>query len=146
MATTQNPLARPVDTDLQLPERSRTDDLRHRMSDATSQVRHKASELGRSAKESIDRNFHNAAGGFEKAASAIRERMPQGEGRMSGMASTTADKLDSTARYLRTHDTSDLYHGVESWARRNPGAALGAAAGIGLLLGMTMKRDRRYRY
>jgi len=117
-------------------------DMKHRLND----VRDKASELGRTAKQSIDKNFQNAAGALEGAASAIRSRMPQGEGRMSGIANTTANKLDSTARYMREHDTSDLYYEIGNWARRNPGAAIGTAAGIGLLLGLTLKRDRGYRY
>jgi len=120
--------------------------MKHRLSGATNQVRDKASEIGRSAKESLDRNFQNAAGALSGAASAIRNRMPQGEGRVSGIAGATADKLDSTARYMREHNTTDLYHGVESWAKRSPGTALGIAAGVGFLLGMTMKRDRRHYY
>jgi ElaB/YqjD/DUF883 family membrane-anchored ribosome-binding protein len=120
--------------------------MKQRLSGATTQVRDKASEFGRTAKESIDRNMHSAAGAFESAASAIRRRMPQSEGRMSGMASTTANKLDSTARYMRDHNSGDLYRDFENWARRSPGAAIGTAAGLGFLLGLTLKRDRRHRY
>jgi ElaB/YqjD/DUF883 family membrane-anchored ribosome-binding protein len=135
-----------MDTSMEVPESSKMDDMKHRLTGATSQVRDKATEFGRSAKETIDRNFHNAAGAFETAASTIRKRMPQGEGRMAGMATATADKLDSTARYMREHNSGDLYRGVEDWARRSPGTAIGVAAGVGLLLGLALKRDRKYRY
>lgn len=144
MATTHDPLAASMEPRTHGPEGSKTEEMKHRLADVTTQARDKASELGRSAKESIDRNFHNAAGALEGAASKIRSRMPQsGEGRMAGIAGTTADKLDSTAHYLRNHDTSDLFRGLESWARRNPGAAIGTAAGIGLMLGISLKRGRR---
>jgi len=150
MATAHDPLAQSTTTGTGtgtgLEGSSTQSNLRNRVAEAGSQVRDRASELGRTAKESIDRNFHNAAGAFESAASAIRTRMPQGEGRVAGIASTTADKLDSTARYIREHNTGDLYREVENWARRSPGAAIGTAAAIGLLLGLTLKRDRRYNY
>jgi ElaB/YqjD/DUF883 family membrane-anchored ribosome-binding protein len=63
---------------------------------------------------------------------------------MSGVAQTAVDKLDATAQYLRTHNTHDLMSGVESWARRNPGAALGGALAVGLFIGMSLNRDRRH--
>lgn len=144
MATTHDPLAVPVDTGARNSDGSKTEDMKQRLADVSSQARDKASELGRSAKESIDRNFRNAAGALEGAAAKIRARVPQGEGRASGIAGTTAEKLDSTARYLREHDTSDLFKSFENWARRHPGAALGTAAGIGLMLGMSLSRGRRH--
>jgi ElaB/YqjD/DUF883 family membrane-anchored ribosome-binding protein len=72
--------------------------------------------------------------------------MPERQGKVAGLANTTADKLDSTARYMREHNSSDLYRGFEDWARRSPGMAIGGAAAVGLLLGMTLKRGRGHRY
>jgi ElaB/YqjD/DUF883 family membrane-anchored ribosome-binding protein len=147
MATTHDPLATPLDkSPTTSMTQETTEDMKHRLSGTANQVRDKASELGRSAKESIDRNFRNAAGAIEHAASAIRSRMPEREGKVGGIANTTADKLDSTARYMREHSASDLYHGLEDWARRSPGMAIGGAAAVGLLLGMTLKRGRGHRY
>jgi ElaB/YqjD/DUF883 family membrane-anchored ribosome-binding protein len=65
---------------------------------------------------------------------------------MTGAAQTAAEKLDATAQYLRTHDTNDLMSGMESWTRRNPGAALGGALAVGFLIGMSLSRDRRHSY
>jgi hypothetical protein len=59
------------------------------------------------------------------------------------MAYTAADKMDATARYLRTHDAGEMMHGLEHWARRNPGAALGSAVALGFLLGYSLQKDRK---
>jgi ElaB/YqjD/DUF883 family membrane-anchored ribosome-binding protein len=119
--------------------------VKAKLSDATSHVKHTAADFGRSAVENIDRNLKSAAGALENTATAIRSKLPAEQGgRMSGVAQTAVDKLDATAQYLRTHNTHDLMSGVESWARRNPGAALGGALAVGLFIGMSLNRDRRH--
>jgi ElaB/YqjD/DUF883 family membrane-anchored ribosome-binding protein len=120
--------------------------VKAKLSDATSHVRNTAADFGRSAVENIDRNLKNAAGALESTASAIRSKLPAEGGRMSGAAHTAVEKLDATARYLRTHDTHDLMTGLESWTRRNPGAAIGGALALGFLIGMSLNRDRRDNY
>jgi len=142
MATTHDPLAPSTTPGMAGHEGANGKTLKHKFSEATSHVRHTAADFGRSAKENLDRNLRSAADALENTASAIRQRLPQGEGTVAGIASTTANKLDSTARYMREHDSSDLYHDVENWARRSPGAAIGTAAVLGFLLGMTLRRDR----
>jgi ElaB/YqjD/DUF883 family membrane-anchored ribosome-binding protein len=118
--------------------------VRDRFNDATKHMKETASDFGRSAKENIDRNLKNAAGALENTASAIRSKLPDDRsGKMTGVAQTAVDKLDATAQYLRTHDTNDMMSGLESWARRNPGAALSGALAVGFFLGMSLSRDRR---
>jgi ElaB/YqjD/DUF883 family membrane-anchored ribosome-binding protein len=131
MATTHDPLA-PASTDA---------GLKNKVSEATSHLRDTAADFGRSAAANIDRNLRNAAGALESTASKLRR--PGSEGKVANLANTTADKLQSTANYFRTHDTHDMLHGVESWARRNPGAAIGSALALGFVLGLSMTRDKR---
>ena len=133
MATTHDPLAPVANTT--------ESDLKSKVSEATSHVRDTAAEFGRSAAENIDRNLKSAAGALESTASKLRR--PEGEGKVASLANTTADKLQSTAQYFRTHDTQDMISGVESWARRNPGAAIGSALALGVVLGMSLTRDKR---
>jgi len=137
MATTHDPLSTTHGTETG----SSTNDLKSKVNDATSHVKHTASEFGRSAMHNIDRNLKSAAGALESTASMIRSKAPAA-GKTGGLATTAADKLDSTARYFRDHDAQQMVDGMGTWARRNPGAALGMAAGIGFLIGLTMKRDR----
>jgi ElaB/YqjD/DUF883 family membrane-anchored ribosome-binding protein len=143
MATTHDPLA-PSSTSTEYNQSHPTNGgLKSKVSEATSHVRHTAADFGRSAAENINRNLKNAAGALESTASKLRR--PGSEGKVSSLANTTADKLDSTARYFRTHETQDMLRGVESWARRNPGAAIGSAAALGFVLGLSLTRDR-HRY
>jgi ElaB/YqjD/DUF883 family membrane-anchored ribosome-binding protein len=141
MATINDPLATsynttPTDT-------GANGGIKSKLSGATTHVKDTAADFGRSAVDNIDRNLKNAASALESTASTLRSKLPAEGGKMSGVAQTAADKLDATAQYLKTHDSHDLMVGVESWARRNPGAALGGALAVGFFIGMSLNRDRR---
>lgn len=116
--------------------------VREKVADLTQQAKDKASDLGRSAADAIDRNLDTAAGKLQSTADSLRSRAGLGEDKMSQIATTAADKLDATARYFREHNTRDMVSGVEQLVRRNPGGSLCAAAALGFLLGMALKRDR----
>jgi ElaB/YqjD/DUF883 family membrane-anchored ribosome-binding protein len=140
MATTDQPLTnRPI-----TPETSRSVGIRNRMSNVTSQFRNTAADFGRSTATTLDRNIDNAAGALQRAAETLRNRAGTGEGKVNHFANTTADKLETTARYFRDHHTQDMVKQAEDAARRRPGMAIGIALGVGFLLGMALKRDRRY--
>ena len=142
MATTHDPLAPASTTTEHSHSHPTNGGLKDKVFEATSHVRHTAADFGRSAAANIDRNLKNAAGALESTASKLRR--PGHEGKVASLANTTADRLESTARYFRDHNTQDLIHGVEGWARRNPGAALGSALALGFVLGMSLTRDRRH--
>jgi ElaB/YqjD/DUF883 family membrane-anchored ribosome-binding protein len=114
--------------------------IKDKVSDMASQAKHAATDWGRSAATKLDRNLQSAAGALEKSASAIRDRTPA-SGKAGEIATKTAERIDSTARYLREHDTNDMVAGVESLVRRNPGASLCAALAVGFLIGTAMRRD-----
>jgi ElaB/YqjD/DUF883 family membrane-anchored ribosome-binding protein len=108
-----------------------------KLSDTAGQVKDKVSDLGRSAANKIDENREAAAGGLKKAASALHgnaESLPGGE-KVSGLAHAAADKLSSTADYVREHDVSRMMADVERLVKNNPGPSLLAAAVIGFLAG-----------
>ena len=118
--------------------------VKSRVSEVGSQVKHTAAEFGRSAADNIDKNLHSAAGALEGAASTLRSKTATRSGKVGEVAQTTATKLDATAQYLRTHNTSDMVSGVEQMVRRNPGASLAAALGVGFLIGLALNRDEDY--
>jgi ElaB/YqjD/DUF883 family membrane-anchored ribosome-binding protein len=120
--------------------------MKDRLTGAASHVRDTAADFGRSAADNIDRNLHGAAGTLENAASSLRSRTGMGSGRMNDLARTAADKIDTTARYLRDYDTRTMVSGAEQAIRRNPGISLAVAVGIGVLIGASMGKDRRHRY
>lgn len=115
--------------------------VKQKVSDMASQAKNTAADWGRSAASAVDRNLQSAAGALESTASKLRERVPA-SGKVNELATKTAEKFDTTARYLREHDARDMVAGVESMVRRNPGASLCAALAVGFLIGTALKRDR----
>lgn len=95
------------------------------------------SDLGRTATDKIDEDRGAVATGLDKAASALHEKaesLPGGE-KVTSLAHATADKLSSTADYIRDHDVNRMMADVETLVKRNPGRSLLAAAVIGFLVG-----------
>lgn len=111
--------------------------VREKLSDTAAQVKDKVSELGRTAADKVDENRGAAAGGLEQAASALHDKaesLPGGE-KVSSLAHATAEKLNSTAEYVREHDVKRMMADVETLVKNNPGPSLLAAAAIGFLVG-----------
>lgn len=107
------------------------------MSDTATQVKDKVSDLGRTAANKIDDNREAAAGGLERAANALQDNaasLPGGE-KVSSLARNAAEKLSSTAGYVREHDVNRMMADVETLVKNNPGPALLTAAVIGFLVG-----------
>lgn len=119
-----------------------TQGVKTKVTDMASQAKTTAAEWGRSAATAVDRNLQSAAGALENTASVLRDRAPAGGGRVGEIATATADKIESTARYLRDHDTRDMVAGMETLVRRNPAASLASALAIGFLIGTAMRKDR----
>jgi ElaB/YqjD/DUF883 family membrane-anchored ribosome-binding protein len=108
-----------------------------KVSEVTSKVKDKVSDLGQSAIKTIDDNRESAAGGLESTAHALHEKadiLPGGE-KVISLAHSTADKLNSTAEYVRQHDVQSMMTDVEQLVKKNPGPSLLAAAVIGFLVG-----------
>jgi ElaB/YqjD/DUF883 family membrane-anchored ribosome-binding protein len=111
--------------------------LGDKLSDTASKVKDKVSEMGQTAADKINDNRDVAAEGLEKAAMALHENaegLPGGE-KVSDLAHVTAEKLNSTAEYVREHDVKSMMTDVESLVRKNPGPALLAAVAVGFLIG-----------
>jgi ElaB/YqjD/DUF883 family membrane-anchored ribosome-binding protein len=109
----------------------------NKLSETMTQVKDKMSDVGRTAVDKIDENRSAAATGLDKAASAIHqtaESLPGGE-KVSGLAHAAADKLSSTAGYVRAHDVNRMMADVETLVKNSPGPSLLAAAAIGFLVG-----------
>ena len=66
--------------------------------------------------------------------------LPGGE-TVRNVARATADRLGSSAEYVRSHDAKRMMADVESFVKSNPGPALAVAAAFGFLLGRALSRD-----
>jgi ElaB/YqjD/DUF883 family membrane-anchored ribosome-binding protein len=113
------------------------------LSGATARVKEKTADLGHTAAEKLDDRRDTAASGLETAASAIHARadqLPGGE-TVSGLAHSAADKLTSTADYVRQNDVKDMLADLEQIVKKNPGPSLLAAAVVGFLVGRALSHD-----
>jgi ElaB/YqjD/DUF883 family membrane-anchored ribosome-binding protein len=117
--------------------------VKERVSDAASTVKQKAAEAGRQATEQIDTKRGPTADALDDAAATVHERaenLPGGE-TVRSVAHSAADKLESTAGYIREKDVRAMLSDVENMVRRNPGPSLLIAAGIGFLIGRAFRED-----
>ena len=114
-----------------------------KISDTATQVKEKISDFGQAAAEKINQNRDAAADQLENAATTLRENvgsLPGGE-RIARIAHSTADKLHTTADYVKDHDLNGMMGDVEAIVKRNPGPALLTAAVIGFLVGRIFTRN-----
>jgi ElaB/YqjD/DUF883 family membrane-anchored ribosome-binding protein len=114
-----------------------------RISEVASQAKDKMAELGRSTADRIDQNRESAATGLESAAATLHEKadsLPGGE-KVTNLAHTAADKINSTAEYVKRHDVNGMMADVEHVVKNNPGPSLLAAAVVGFLVGRAFSHD-----
>ncbi|MDP9088277.1 MAG: hypothetical protein M3O26_06030 [Pseudomonadota bacterium] len=106
-------------------------------SEAGSQIKTKAAELSHAAASQIDSSRGTAASGIASAAASLHdhaEDLPGGE-RVANLAHSAADKMSSTADYIRDHDMDAMVQDVKALVKKNPGPALLGAVVLGVLLG-----------
>jgi ElaB/YqjD/DUF883 family membrane-anchored ribosome-binding protein len=119
------------------------ENVRDDFSTRAGEAKLKVSEMARTAAETVDQSRSAAARGLETAASAMHDRadrLPGGE-RVSGLAHSAADRLSSTADYVRRNDLSSMKGDVEVLVKKNPGPALLVAAAVGFFVGRAIARD-----
>ncbi len=122
------------------PSDSTLDAVGSQVSGAAARAKDKAADLGQSAVEKVDDQRGAAAGGLESAASALRSRADQlpGGPSVSGFAHSAADRLDSTADYVRHSDLNAMVADLGQIVKKNPGPSLLAAAFVGYLVGRAL--------
>lgn len=114
-----------------------------KLSDAASQVKSKASGLGRLAADKLDGTREGAAEGLESAGTSLHAKadsLPGGP-KVTRAAHAAADSLNSTAQYIREHDMASMMADVKRLVKDNPGPALLGAAILGFVLARTLSRD-----
>lgn len=99
-------------------------------------------DLGRTTGEKLDAARHVTAAALENAASSVRTTGRQGTETIETLAESAADKLDSTAAYMRSHDVGGMLINLRQMIGRNPARFLLLAAGIGFLAGSILHRDK----
>jgi ElaB/YqjD/DUF883 family membrane-anchored ribosome-binding protein len=127
-------------------ENSTRDDANTAAGDLTQRARKTAASMTATAGDAaaaIDQSRSAAADGLDTAASALQDRaddLPGGE-TVRKVARATADRLSTSADYVRSHDAKRMMADVETFVKSNPGPALAVAAAFGFLLGRALSRD-----
>jgi ElaB/YqjD/DUF883 family membrane-anchored ribosome-binding protein len=102
---------------------STTGRMKDQISEKVSDVKEKVSEFGREAAHKFDESRESAA-----------EALEQTSNKLSGVARTAADRIQSTANYVRETDLHAMVDDFQGLVKRYPGQALVAAAILGFLV------------
>jgi ElaB/YqjD/DUF883 family membrane-anchored ribosome-binding protein len=97
-------------------------------------------DLARSAGKKLDEARYETADALAGAACSVRTTGRQGSEAIDDLANSAASKLDSTAAYVRRHDTSDMLGDLQQLVRRHPASFLVGAAVVGFFLGSAGRR------
>jgi hypothetical protein len=101
-----------------------------------SKIKDRASQIGSTVSQTMDRGRENAAKGLDRAASGLHE----GAGSAAKMAHGVADGMQSTASYLRSHTWGDMGSDIGELCRRHPVQAMISVGVLGFLLGRAIRR------
>ena len=113
------------------------------LSDRAASAKDAMSNVARSAADRLDNTRATTADGLDSAASALHkgaESLPGGE-TVTELAHSAAERLKTTADYVRQNDLNRMKADVETLVKNNPGPSLLVAAAFGFLLGRAVVRD-----
>ena len=102
-------------------------------------AKRQASEVGDKVTEQADEATTKAGGSIENVAGKLREQA-EGQSGVTAQAGTkVADTMESTASYLKEHDTQEMLDDLERYVREHPMQALAGAVVGGFLIGRILR-------
>jgi ElaB/YqjD/DUF883 family membrane-anchored ribosome-binding protein len=111
--------------------------LKDKVAKTASHARRKANELSQNAVDKIDQRRTPTADALESAASTIQAKAE----RVSNLAHKTAEKLQTTANYVRERDARAMIYDFRTFVTDHPAESLIAALTVGFLFGRAFRRD-----
>jgi hypothetical protein len=121
---------------------ARSENITHRVSNVVSKTKSTVIDVAHSASGTLNRQRETAADGLKRFASTIHgkaEGLPGGP-KTASLAHGIADRMESTATYLRNHDFGTMRDDAMAACRRHPAQALISAVVVGFLLGRVIRR------
>jgi ElaB/YqjD/DUF883 family membrane-anchored ribosome-binding protein len=79
-----------------------------------------------------------AANKLDDALTDSARSMRAASDKLDNLVGRAADKLDSTAAYVRSHDPARGFVQIQQMIRRHPTAIVAGAAAAGIILGMAL--------
>jgi ElaB/YqjD/DUF883 family membrane-anchored ribosome-binding protein len=109
----------------------------------SSDLKESMSDMARTASQTAEDGRKTAAERLGSAASAVRDRADQlpGGPKVQQFAHAAAERLSTTADYMRSHDAKHMLADVERVVKNNPGPSLVIAAAFGFVLGRALTRE-----
>ena len=119
------------------------DAIGERAANRANEVKESMSDMARTAADRLNAGRETAAERLASAASSVHDRADQlpGGPKVTQFAHAAADRLSTTADYMRSHDARRMMADVEGLVKNNPGPALVAAAAFGFILSRALSRD-----
>jgi ElaB/YqjD/DUF883 family membrane-anchored ribosome-binding protein len=124
-----------------MPEKSSSQsfagELKTSIGDTAKSVKEKGSELSQKAGEAINESRPSVASSLDSAAGKLRDHaadLPGGD-KTANLAKDAADKLESSAEYVRTHGTEAMLKDAKSFVKSHPALSVAGAVFAGLLVG-----------
>jgi ElaB/YqjD/DUF883 family membrane-anchored ribosome-binding protein len=97
---------------------------------------HKAADRVNATRQPIADKLHGAAGAIRDQAQGLAA----GEG-LVGVAKTAADKLESSASYIESHDTKQMMQDLVDLVKRHPTRSLLLAGAVGFLVARAFRGE-----
>jgi hypothetical protein len=97
---------------------------------------HKAADRVDATRQPIADKLHGAAGAIRDQAQGLAT----GEG-LVGVAKTAADKLESSASYIESHNTKQMIQDVVGIVKRHPAQSLLIAGAVGFLFARAFRSE-----
>ena len=113
--------------------------LTQKAKEVTSTAAAKAEDVAHKAEHQTDSALSAVGEKMSSLASSIRSNAPQ-EGMVGSAASTVADKLDTSGRYLRASGVRRITDDLAEVVRRHPIPAVITVFSVGLVIGMAARR------
>ena len=114
------------------------DEVTNKAKGAASQVQDAARDATGMAKERMDEGMDKAAEGVQSAAETVREKAQERGGVTAQYGTKAADVMETSAEYLREHDTSQVMDDIEKFVRDHPVQAVAGAIIGGFILGRVL--------
>lgn len=111
------------------------------MAQRAAEAKEKVADMARDAIDTVDAGRDAAASRLDTVAAELREHaeaLPGGKP-VHEAARMTAEHLGNTAEYVRDTDMRSMLADFEGVVRRNPGASLLVAVGLGFVVGRAMR-------
>ena len=109
--------------------------MKKNVSDKAADAKEALNDLGRKAADKLEDSRQSTASALERGASSLHSTSDQ----LSEFGHTAADRIQSTADYVRQTDLRGMAEDIQDVVKRYPGASLAVAAVLGFIIARSLR-------